>query len=100
MVQQYLPGLILNIMLETVRGMDGPCQAKPGLGGMTAYPQKAMAVIRILMEAEMKTYGKVVGYLKMHPAVVCRIGLSRVPSKNTIWRAYGRIPSRTCARYA
>ena len=33
-----------------------------------------------------------VGYLKMHPDVVRRIGLSRVPSRNTIWRAYGRIP--------
>ncbi len=72
--------------------MDGPYQAKPGLGGMTAYPPKAMAVVCILMEAEMKTYRKMVGYLKMHPDVVRRIGLSKVPSKNTIWRAYGRIP--------
>ena len=92
MVQQYLPGLILNTVLETVREMDDPYQAKPGLGGMTAYPPKAMAVVCILMEAEMKTYRKMVGYLKMHPDVVRRIGLSKVPSKNTIWRAYGRIP--------
>ena len=91
-VRLYLPGLIPNAMLETVRGMDDPCQAKPGLGGMTAYPPKAMAVIRILMEAGMKTCRKMVGYLKMHPDVVRRIGLSGVPSKNTIWRAYGRIP--------
>ncbi len=63
MVQQYLPGLILNTILDTVREMDGPYQAKPGLGGMTAYPPKAMAVICILMEAEMKTYGKMVVWL-------------------------------------
>ena len=92
MVQQYLPGLILNAILKTVREMDDPYQTKPGLGGMIAYPPKAMAVICILMEAEMKTYRKMVGYLKMHPDIVCRIGLSGVPSKNTIWRAYGRIP--------
>ena len=93
MVQQYLPGLILNTILKTVREMDdGPCQTKPGLGGMIAHPPKAMAVICILMEAEMKTCRKMVGYLKMHPGMVCRIGLSGVPSKNTIWRAYGRIP--------
>ena len=41
------------------------------------------------MEAEMKTYRKMVGYLRMHPGIVRRIGLSRVPSRSTIWRAYG-----------
>ena len=92
MVQQYLPGLILNAILETVGEMGDPYQAKPGLGGMTAYPPKAMAVVCILMEAEMKTYRKMVGYLRMHPDIVHRIGLSRVPSKSTIWRAYGMIP--------
>ena len=92
MIQQYLPDLILNTILETIGEMGDPYQARPGLGGMTAYPPKAMAVVCILMEAEMKTYRKMGGYLKMHPDVVRRIGPSRVPSKNTIWRAYGRIP--------
>ena len=92
MVQQYLPGLILNAMLETVGEMGDPCQARPGLGDMTAYPPRAMAAVCILMEAEMKTYRKMVGYLRMHPDVVRRIGLPRVPSKSTIWRAYGMIP--------
>ncbi len=91
-VRLYLPGLIPNTIPETVREMDDPCQAKPGLGGMTAYPPKAMAVVCILMEAGMKTCRRMVGYLRMHPDVVRRIGLSGVPSKNTIWRAYGRIP--------
>ena len=84
MVQQYLPGLILNTILETVGEMNDPYQAKPGLGGMTAYPPKAMAVVCILMEAEMKTYRKMVGYLRMHPGIVRRIGLPGVPSKSTI----------------
>ncbi len=92
MVQQYLPGLILNTILETIKEMDDPYQARPGLGGMTAYLPKAMATVCILMEAEMRTYRKMVGYLRMHPDVVCRIGLSKVPFKSTIWRAYGMIP--------
>ena len=92
MVQQYLPGLILNTILEIVGEMGDPYQTKPGLGGMTAYPPRAMAAVCILMEAEMKTYRKMVGYLRMHPDVVRRIGLPGVPSKSTIWRAYGMIP--------
>ena len=35
-----------------------PYVAKPGLGGMTAYPPKAMAVICIMKEAEMRTTGR------------------------------------------
>ena len=92
MVQQYLPGPILNTILEIVGEMCDPYQTKPGLGGMTAYPPRAMAAVCVLMEAEMKTYRKMVGYLRMHPDGVRRIGLSRVPSKSTIWRAYGMIP--------
>ena len=66
-VQQYLPGLILSTILNTIKEMDDPYQARPGLGGMTAYPPKAMAVVCIMMEAEMKTYRKMVGYLRMPP---------------------------------
>ena len=91
-VQQYLPGPILNAMLETVGETGDPCQTKPGLGGMTAYPPRAMAAACILMGAEMKTYGKMVGHLGMHPDVVRRIGLPGVPSKSTVWRACGMIP--------
>ncbi len=40
----------------------------------------------------MKIYRKMVGYLRMHLDIVHRIGLSKVPSKSTIWRAYGMIP--------
>ena len=53
MVQQYLPGLILNTILKIIAEMDDPYQTKPGLGGMTAYPPKAMGIVCMLMKAEM-----------------------------------------------
>ena len=71
--------------------MGDPYRVSPGLGGMTAYSPKAMAVVCILMEAE-KTYRKMVGHSSMHQDIISRIGLPRTPSKNTIWRAYGMIP--------
>ena len=51
LVQQHLPGLILSTILRIVEDLGDPYRAKPGLGGMTAYPPKAMAVVCILMEA-------------------------------------------------
>ena len=48
MVQQYLPGPMPNTILETVGEMGDPCQARPGPGGMTAYPPRAMAAVCIL----------------------------------------------------
>jgi len=72
--------------------MDDLYTPKPGLGGMTAYPPKAIAVIYIIMEAEKKTYRKMVGYLNAHHGTLNKIGLSKPPSKKTIWRAYGMIP--------
>ena len=92
LIQQYLPCLIPNTILRIVNDLDDPYAVRPGLGGMTAYPPKAMAVVCIMMEAEMKTYRKMVGYLKMHPDTARRMGLSGIPSKSTIWRAYGMIP--------
>ena len=58
LVQQHLSGLILNTILKIVEDLGDPYQAKPGLGGMTAYPPKAMTVVCILMEAEARTYRK------------------------------------------
>ena len=43
LVQQYLPGLTLNTMLGIIPYLGDPYDAKPGLGGMTAYPSRAMA---------------------------------------------------------
>ena len=64
---------------------------------MIAYPPKAMAAVCIMMEAEMKNR-KMVGHLRMRHDAAHRIGMSRMPSKSTIWRAYAMLPSRTCAR--
>ena len=82
LVQQHLPGLILSTILRIVED----------LGGMTAYPPKTMAVVCILMEAEARTYRKMVGHLGMNRGLAMKIGLPKIPSKSTMWRAYGRIP--------
>ena len=92
LVQQHLPGLILNTILKIAEDLGDPYQAKPGLGGMTAYPPKAMVVVCILMEAEARTYREMVGHLGMNRNLVMKTGLPRMPSKSTIWRAYGTIP--------
>ena len=92
LVRQRLPGLILNTMLKIVEDLGDSYQAKPGLGGMTAYPSKAMTVVCILMEAEARTYRKMVGHLKMNRSLAMKIGLPKIPSKSTIWSAYGMIP--------
>ena len=92
LVQQRLPGLMLGTILRIAEDLGDPYRAKPGLGGMTAYPPKAMTVVCILMEAEARTYRKMVGHLRINPNLVRRVGLSRIPSKSTIWRAYGMIP--------
>ena len=42
LVQQYLPGLILNTILGIIRELGDPYDAKPDLGGMAAYPPGAM----------------------------------------------------------
>ena len=91
-VQQYLPGLILSTILNTVKEMGDPYQARPGLGGMTAYPPKAMVIVCILMEAEARTYRKMVYHLRVNRGLAMKIGLPRIPSKSAIWRAYGMIP--------
>ena len=59
LIQQHLPGLILSTTLRIVEDLGDPYRARPGLGGMAAYPPKAMAVVCILMEAEARTYGMI-----------------------------------------
>ena len=97
LVQQYLPGLILNTVLKIVNDLGDPYTAKPSLGGMTAYPPRAMAAVCIVMETERKTYRKMVGYLQSNRDTVAKIGLRKIPSKSTIARAYGLIPARYLA---
>ena len=92
LVQRHLPGLILSTILRIAEDLGDPYRAKPGLGGMTAYQPKAMAVVCILMEAEARTYRKMVSHLRMNRGLAMKIGLPKIPSKSTIWRAYGMIP--------
>ena len=87
MVQQHLSGLILNTILKTVEEMSDSYQTNSWLGGMTAYPPKALVVICIMKEAEIKTYRKIAGYLRINPDLVRKIGLSKIPSRSTMWRA-------------
>ena len=49
------------------------------------------------MEAERKTYHKMVGHLRNNCGTVVKIGLCKIPSKSTIARAYGLIPDRYLA---
>ena len=81
-------------MLRVVQNLGDPYRVKPGLGGMTAYPPKAMAVACIIMEAERKTCRKTVGHPRNSHYIVLRIGLHGIPSKSTITRACGLIPDQ------
>ena len=92
LVQKHLSPLMLSTILEIIEEMSSPYRIMPGLSGPRGYPPKAMAIVCFLMEFEKKTYRKMVSYLEGNPDLVRRIGLPRVPSKNTIWRAYKKIP--------
>ena len=92
LVQQYLPGLILNTILGIICELGDPYDAKPGLGDMTAYPPMAMAAVCIMLEAERTTYHKMVGILRNNHAMATKMGLTKIPSKSTIARSYGLIP--------
>ena len=59
---------------------------------MTAYPPRAMAAVCIVMEAERKTYRKMVGHLRNNRDTVAKIGLRKIPSRSTIARAYSLTP--------
>ena len=92
LVQQYLSGLILNTILGIIHELGDPYVAKPGLGGMAAYPPMAMAAVCIMLEAERTTYRKMVGMLRNNHAMATKMGLTKIPSKSTIARSYGLIP--------
>ena len=83
LVQQHLPGLILNPILGIIRELGDPYDAKPGLGGMTAYPPIAMAAVCIMLEAERTTYRKMVGMLRNNHAMAARMGLKKIPAMST-----------------
>ena len=92
LVQQYLPGLILNTVLGIIKELGDPYAVRPGLGGMTAYPPCVMASVCIMPEAQRTTYRKMVGTLRNNGDMATKMGLDKIPSKSTIARAYGLIP--------
>ena len=92
LVQQCLSGLILNTIRGIICELGDPYDAKPGLGGMTAYPPNAMGIVCIMLEAERTTYRKMVGMLRNNHAMATKMGLTKIPSKSTIARSYGLIP--------
>ena len=53
-----------------------------------------MAIVCIVMEAERKTYRKMIDHLRNNRGTIIKIGLRRIPSKSTITRSYGRIPDQ------
>ena len=92
LVQQYLSGLTLNTILGIIPYLGNPYDAKPGLGGMAAYPPMAMGIVCIMLEAERTTYRKMVDMLRNNHAMAARMGLKKIPSKSTIACSYGLIP--------
>ena len=83
LVQQYLLGLILNTILGIIQDLGDPYVAKPGRGGMTAYPPIAMAAVCVMLEAERMTYRKMVGMLRNNHAMATKMGLKKIPSMST-----------------
>ena len=73
LIQQYLPDLILNTILGIIHELGGPYVAKPGRGGMTAYPPIVMGIVCIMLEAERTTYRKMVGMLRNNHAMTVKM---------------------------
>ena len=91
-IQQYLPSLILDRVLNVIGKLDEPYHNKPGVGGPRGYSPKTMAAICILKEAEKKTFRGISGHIKSNKELQAKLGLDTVPSKNAIHRAYSLIP--------
>ena len=62
--------------------IDDPHRVRPGLGGMTAYAPKAIAVVCIMMEAERKTYRKMIGHLRGNRDIAMKTRLHRFRGTN------------------
>ena len=94
LVQRYLPGLILaTTVARIVNGMDEPYTLNPGVGGKNGYLPRTMAIVCIMLEAERRTYRKMVGYLHADREAARKMGLTgNIPSKSTICSSYSLIP--------
>ena len=99
LIQQYLPGLILNTILKIVNDLGDPYTARPSLGGMAAYPPRAMVAVCIVMEAERKTYRKMVGHLRNNRGTVAKIGLRKVQTHVVQQAGYPSLPIVVDFRY-
>ena len=100
LVRQYLPDLILNTILGIICELGDPYDAKPGLGGMTAYPPMAMAAVCIMLEAEHTTHRKMAGIPRNNHAMATKMGLTKIPLQRydtTFLRADPRVVPGTCA---
>ena len=87
LVQQYLPGLILNTILGIICELGDPYDAKPSLGGMASYQPGAMGIVCVMLEAERTTYRKMVGMLRNNHVMAARMGLQKIPFRGMIARA-------------
>ena len=64
MVQQHLPGPILNTILGIMHEIGDPYAAKSDPGAMTAYLQMIMAAVCIMLEAGRTTCRKMAGMIR------------------------------------
>jgi hypothetical protein len=65
---------------------------KRGRGRPETFAWEAMAKVLLFQNALDLDYRRMEGYLRSAPELCHRMGLSRAPSRNTIWRALRRFP--------
>ena len=65
---------------------------KRGRGRPETFSWEAMAKVLLFQNALDIDYRRMEAYLRTSPELCRRIGLSRAPSRNTIWRALRRFP--------
>ncbi len=74
--------------------MDEPYPLNPGVGGKKGYLPRTMAIVCIMLEAERRTYRKMVRCLHADQKTARRMELlpGNIPSKNMIRNSYWLIP--------
>ena len=65
---------------------------KRGPGRPETFAWEAMAKVLLFQNALDMDYRRMEAYLRSSPELCRRMGLSRPPSRNTIWRALRRFP--------
>ena len=69
-VQKHHLALTVSTLINIVGQLGDPYAIMPGLGGMTAYPPKAMAIVCFLRICQKTTFRKMTSYLEMNPDLV------------------------------